>query len=65
MITGRWRDINRFKGPILRALAARAPYFHNGAAATLREAVEFYDKRFTIGLTERDKADLEAFLRSL
>ena len=65
MITGKWRDLNRFKGPILRALAARAPYFHNGAAATLREAVEFYDTRFTIGLTERDKADLVAFLRSL
>jgi hypothetical protein len=65
MITGKWRDINRFNGPILRGLAARAPYFHNGAATTLRAAVEFYDRRFNIGLTPRDKADLEAFLRSL
>jgi cytochrome c peroxidase len=65
MVTGKWRDINRFKGPILRALAARAPYFHNGAAATLREVVELYDTRFSIGLTAREKADLEAFLRSL
>ena len=65
MITGKWRDINRFKGPILRALASRAPYFHNGGAATLGEVVDFYDARFSIGLTAREKADLEAFLRSL
>jgi len=65
LITGKWRDVNRFKGPILRGLAARAPYFHNGAALTLREVVEFYDDRFDIGLTEQEKADLEAFLRAL
>ena len=33
-------DLNRVKGPILRGLAARAPYFHNGAAASLLQAVE-------------------------
>lgn len=65
MITGRWRDIGRFKGPVLRGLAARAPYFHNGAAATLEEAVDFYDTRFGIGLTAREQADLIAFLRVL
>jgi cytochrome c peroxidase len=32
LITGKWQDIGRFKGPILRALATRAPYFHNGYA---------------------------------
>jgi cytochrome c peroxidase len=65
MITGRWQDINRFKGPILRGLAARAPYFHNGAAATLAEVVDFYETRFAIGLTTQEKADLVAFLRAL
>jgi cytochrome c peroxidase len=65
MITGKWRDIGKFKGPILRGLAARAPYFHNGAAATLEEAVDFYNTRFAIGLTAREKADLVAFLRAL
>ena len=34
MISGKCEDIGRFKGPILRGLAARAPYFHNGSAAT-------------------------------
>jgi cytochrome c peroxidase len=65
MITGKWRDIGKFKGPVLRGLAARAPYFHNGGAATLEEAVEFYDLRFAIGLTAHEKADLVAFLRAL
>lgn len=65
LITGKWRDINRFKGPILRGLAGRAPYFHNGSAATLAEVVEFYDTRFNMGLTAQEKADLIAFLRSL
>lgn len=65
MITGKWSDLNRFKGPVLRGLAARAPYFHNGFAATLEEVVNFYDTRFTLGLTAQEKADLVAFLRSL
>jgi hypothetical protein len=65
MITGRWRDVGKFKGPILRALAARPPYFHGGSAATLADVVEFYDTRFRLNLSEREKADLLAFLRSL
>ena len=65
MITGKWADVVKFKGPILRALAARAPYFHNGSAATLEEAVGFYETRFNLQLTTREKADLIAFLRAL
>ena len=65
MSTGNWSDIGKFKGPILRGLAARAPYFHNGMAATLEDAVDFYDTRFNIGLTRQQKADLVAFLRAL
>jgi cytochrome c peroxidase len=65
MITGKWADVGKFKGPILRALAARAPYFHNGSAATLDEAVAFYETRFNLHLSVQDKADLVAFLRAL
>ena len=65
MVTGKWADIGKFKGPILRGLASRAPYFHNGFAASLEEVVEFYDTRFGMGLTAREKADLVAFLRAL
>jgi hypothetical protein len=65
MITGRWADIGKFKGPILRGLAARAPYFHNGSAATLDEVIDFYESRFDVGLTPQERSDLLAFLRAL
>jgi len=65
LITGKFKDLGRFKGPVLRGVAARAPYFHNGSAATLDDAVGFYDKRFTIGLTAQERADLVAFLKTL
>ena len=65
LITGRWKDIARFKGPILRGLSARAPYFHNGSAKDLQAVIDFYDERFAIGFTEKEKADLLAFLRAL
>jgi cytochrome c peroxidase len=57
--------MNRFKGPILRGLAARAPYFHNGTAATLEAVVKFYDTRFHMGLTAQEATDLANFLRAL
>ena len=65
LITGRWADIGKFKGPILRGLAARPPYFHNGMAATVEEVIDFYDQRFGIGFTAAEKADLAAFLLAL
>jgi cytochrome c peroxidase len=65
LITGKWKDIGKFKGPVLRGLAARAPYFHNGFAADLGEVVDFYDTRFDIGFTDEEKADLIAFLSAL
>ena len=65
LISGNCADIGKVKGPILRGLSARAPYFHNGSAATLLDAINFYDQRFAIGFTERQKQDLVNFLNSL
>jgi hypothetical protein len=65
LITGLWKDIGRMKGPILRGLASRAPYFHNGSADSFSDVVEFYDKRFQIGFTPQEKKDLIAFLSAL
>ncbi len=65
LVTGKWADIGKFKAPILRGLAGRAPYFHGGSAATLAGAVNFYDRRFAIGFTAQEKADLVAFLLAL
>lgn len=63
--TGKWADIGKFKGPILRGLAARPPYFHNGSAATLDDVVAFYDTRFQIHMSAQQKRDLVAFLSVL
>jgi cytochrome c peroxidase len=65
LISGKWLDIGKTKGPILRGLAARAPYFHNGSAATLADVLDFYDSRFNIGFTAQEKSDLIAFLKAL
>jgi hypothetical protein len=65
LISGKCSDLNRVKGPILRGLAARAPYFHNGAAADLHQVVEFYNERFHMQLTQQQKEALAAFLDTL
>ena len=65
LVTGRCDDIGKMKGPILRGLSARAPYFHNGSAATLGDVVDFYNTRFGIGLSAQERRDLIAFLGSL
>jgi cytochrome c peroxidase len=65
LITGKWADIGKFKGPVLRGLASRAPYFHNGSAGSLADVLNFYDQRFNIGFTAQEKADLIAFLNAL
>ena len=65
LISGNCADVGKVKGPLLRGLAARAPYFHNGSAATLGNVIDFYDQRFNLSLTEQQKADLVAFLQTL
>ena len=64
-ITGLWEDLGRFKTPTLRGLAARAPYFHNGIAATLEDVVRHYEKHFGFRFTDEERADLVAFLNAL
>ena len=65
LITGRCMDIGGKSVPQLRALASRAPYFSDGSSATLRDVVEFYNKRFTMKLTEQQKQDMTSFLEAL
>ncbi len=65
ILTGRFADLGKQKGPTLRALSARAPYFHNGAADNLTELIQFYDRRFAIGFQAQEIADLRAFLEAL
>lgn len=65
LVTGRCADINLFKVPTLRGLSTRAPYFHDGSAATLEDVVDLYNARFGIGLMAGDRDDLVLFLRAL
>jgi cytochrome c peroxidase len=65
LISGQCEDISETKVPVLRGLQARAPYFHNGSAASLTDVVDFYNARFGLNLSAQQKADLTAFLASL
>jgi cytochrome c peroxidase len=65
LVTGVWDDVNRFKVPVLRNLAARPPYFHNGSAATLEDVIDHYAATFKVEFTDGEKHDLAAFLRAL
>jgi cytochrome c peroxidase len=64
-VTGLWNDLGRFKTPTIRALAARAPYFHNGTAATLDDVVRHYERHLGFIFTDQERADLVAFLTAL
>jgi len=65
LIDGRFDHVGKVKGPILRGLSARAPYFHNGSAENLLDVVHFYEGRFGLVLTPQEESDLVAFLSSL
>lgn len=65
LIDGKFDHVGKIKGPVLRGLAARAPYFHNGSAQTLLDAVHFYETRFGLALTPQEESDLVAFLSTL
>jgi cytochrome c peroxidase len=64
-VTGLWADLGRFKTPTIRALAARAPYFHNGIAKTLEDVVRHYEEHLDFVFTPQERDDLVAFLKAL
>ena len=65
LISGKCYDVGSIVMGQLRALAARAPYFSNGSAEDLRAVVDFYDRRFNMGLTQQEKTDLVNFMSVL
>jgi cytochrome c peroxidase len=62
---GIWNMVGAFRAPPLRGLAARSPYFHDGQARTIADVIKYFDRRFDIGLSHREKRDLENFLGAL
>ena len=65
LFTGKCADIGKFTIPQLRGVGSHAPFFHDGSASTLWSVVDFYNKRFSIGLTYAQKQDLTNFLAAL
>lgn len=65
MTTGKWEDLGKFKPPSLRGLETHSPYMHNGLSGDLLDIINFYDTRFSIGLTPQEKEDLKVFLQAL
>ena len=79
-VTKNSEDLGKFKVPGLRNVAVTAPYMHDGSFASLKDVIEYYSNPFQfvekpinmdttllkpLNFTAQEKADLEAFLRSL
>jgi hypothetical protein len=63
--SGLWSDLDKFKTPSLRGVAARAPYFHNGIARTLEDVVVHYEVALGFKFTPQERKDLVAFMEAL
>ena len=75
-VPGVIKMVHAFKTPGLREIARRAPYMHDGSLATLDDVVEHYnwggaarpsraDLMTPLGLTDQEKTELVAFLKTL
>ena len=75
-VTGKATDNGKFRAPTLRNITLTAPYMHDGRFQTLEEVIDHYNDGGhyspnldplikPIGLTEVQKAQLLAFLRTL
>jgi len=66
VITNHEHDINVFKVPTLRNIYKTSPYFHDGAADTLSEAIKIMAKHnLGIELTNKEITNIESFLKTL
>lgn len=75
-VTGRPSDNGKFRAPTLRNIELTAPYMHDGRLQTLEEVIDHYNSGgkpadnkdpllHNLGLTEENKRDLIAFLKTL
>jgi cytochrome c peroxidase len=65
-VTGKDGDDHVFRVQSWRNVAMTAPYFHDGSAATLDEAVRTMAKvQLDVTLSDKDVADIVAFLETL
>ncbi len=65
-ITGKEEDDHVFRVASWRNVAMTAPYFHDGSVKTLEEAVRIMARvQLGVELSDRDVADIVAFLKTL
>jgi cytochrome c peroxidase len=55
----------KYRTTPLRGLWQHPPYFHDGSARTLSDVVEHYAKVRNLHLTDKQKADLVKYLKSV
>ena len=65
LTTGKCADVGKITLQSMRGLSARAPYFSNGSAESLSELVDYYDRRYDIGYSDQEKADLINLMSAL
>lgn len=65
LTTGRCADVGKITLQTVRSMATRAPYFSNGSARTIRDVIDYYDRRYNIHYTEQEKQDLVNLLSAL
>src|SRR5258708_21179787 len=75
-VTHRAADMGKFRVPTLRNVALTAPYMHDGSVASLEQVIDHYargghrhPRQYSpirpLFLSQPERADLAAFLRSL
>lgn len=64
-VTGNIKDKNVFRTPSLRNAALTSPYWHDGSAKTLNEAIRKHDLKINQMLSDREIAELSAFIDTL
>jgi mono/diheme cytochrome c family protein len=55
----------KYRTAPLKGVWQHPPYFHNGTAATLKDVVDTYNTKKSLGLTDAQKSDLVEYLKSL
>lgn len=64
-VTGNINDKNVFRTPSLRNAALTAPYWHDGSAKTLKDAILKHDLKINQTLDDKEMSQLIAFINTL
>ena len=64
-VTGNLKDKNVFRTPSLRNIALSAPYWHDGSAVSLKDAIKQHNLKINRQLSDKDIKKLIAFLNTL